>query len=142
MTECPLRNGYLDLLLLSLLAIALFVVVSLRRQGADLASLSTIDNVGPWLDERDINRDVRFVNYAGRPFAEAEDATVVLGHGLDADGRTVGFCVEVHALGHSVAGILVDPPSLVLAHRKAARRSRKTGVPLRIVMAHSMARRG
>ncbi len=138
----PNKERPLELLLLSLLAIVLFVIMSLRRQGADLASLSSLDHVGPWLDERDINREVQFVNYAGRPFAETEDATVVLGHGRDADGRTVGFCVEVRALDGIVAGILVEPPALVLTHRKAARHSRKTGKPLRIVLAHSMTRRG
>lgn len=130
----------MDLLLICLLAIALFVAAALRRQGADLASMSVIDHVGAWLHEHDINREVRFVNYTGRPYAETDDATVVIGQGLDANGYSVGFCAEVHARDGLVAAILIDPASLVLSHRKAARHSRKTGLTLRTALAHSMLR--
>lgn len=132
----------MEFLLVSLLAVVVYVIVSLRRQGEELTSMSAIDHAGRWLDARDINRDIRFVSYPGRPYAELEGATVLIGHGTDVNGQAVGFCVEI-ADPHGIVGaMLVVPVAVALDHKLAASHCRKTGVSLRTALAGAMIRCG
>ncbi len=118
--------------------VAAWYILALKKQNKGLIAFSALDRAKPWLDDQGINRDVTFASYLGRPYSLVEGAAVLVGQGRDADGNTVGFCVEVSDRMGFLGGTIVHPVGLALNHKQAAFYSQRTSMPISTVITRAM----
>lgn len=128
----------MELGLIAAVVACIWYIASLRKEKKDLVAFSAADQAALWLAENDINGNVQFASYLGRPYSLMDNTVVLVGHGQDSKGNCVGFCAEVSSSMGFLGGILVQPSSIALNHAAAARACQSSALPLRAVFQHKM----
>jgi hypothetical protein len=89
-----------------------FSVLSYKRTASRKRGEQALDIASVWLNKNGIDRNkVRFFSYSQDALVSSPGATVVVGKGVNAKGRDVGFVIETHPILGVVAGHIIGPTS-------------------------------
>lgn len=104
---------------------------SMRSKAKAVRSFNALDEANAWFLNQGINSDsVRFSVYDDPDLVRNPGATVLVGGGKDAQGKRIGFALEVVSGKGVVASEILIPEGIATWHKTASMQAKVAGQPL------------